>query len=270
MLWIKVVILGIVEGLTEFLPVSSTGHLIIVGQLLGFNDEKGKIFEIVIQTGAMLAIVWEYRVKFAGVVRGLASDRKAQRFVFNLAIAFMPAAILGLAFGKYIKAALFKPVPVALAFIVGGVIILWAERRKHAITVQSVDDMTWKDALKVGCAQAFALIPGTSRSGATIIGGLFFGLSRRAATEFSFFLAVPTLIAAGAYDLFKNRALFNASDIGMLAVGMAVSFISAFLCVRWLLRYIASHDFTPFAWYRIAFGLIVLATGYSGIVNWAP
>ena len=270
MLWIKVVILGIVEGLTEFLPVSSTGHLIIVGQLLGFNDEKGKIFEIVIQTGAMLAIVWEYRVKFAGVVRGLASDRKAQRFVFNLAIAFMPAAILGLAFGKYIKAALFKPVPVALAFIVGGVIILWAERRKHAITVQSVDDMTWKDALKVGCAQAFALIPGTSRSGATIIGGLFFGLSRRAATEFSFFLAVPTLIAAGAYDLFKNRALFNASDIGMLAVGMAVSFISAFLCVRWLLRYIASHDFTPFAWYRIAFGLIVLATGYSGIVNWEP
>ena len=270
MLWIKVVILGIVEGLTEFLPVSSTGHLIIVGQLLGFNDEKGKIFEIVIQTGAMLAIVWEYRVKFAGVVRGLASDRKAQRFVFNLAIAFMPAAILGLAFGKYIKAALFKPVPVALAFIVGGVIILWAERRKHAITVQSVDDMTWKDALKVGCAQAFALIPGTSRSGATIIGGLFFGLSRRAATEFSFFLAVPTLIAAGAYDLFKNRALFNASDIGMLAVGMAVSFIAAFLCVRWLLRYIASHDFTPFAWYRIAFGLIVLATGYSGIVNWAP
>ena len=270
MLWIKVVILGIVEGLTEFLPVSSTGHLIIVGQLLGFNDEKGKIFEIVIQTGAMLAIVWEYRVKFAGVVRGLTSDRKAQRFVFNLAIAFMPAAILGLAFGKYIKAALFKPVPVALAFIVGGVIILWAERRKHAITVQSVDDMTWKDALKVGCAQAFALIPGTSRSGATIIGGLFFGLSRRAATEFSFFLAVPTLIAAGAYDLFKNRALFNASDIGMLAVGMAVSFIAAFLCVRWLLRYIASHDFTPFAWYRIAFGLIVLATGYSGIVNWAP
>jgi undecaprenyl-diphosphatase len=238
LLWIKVVILGAVEGFTEFLPVSSTGHLIVVGQLLGFNDEKGKIFEIVIQTGAMLAIVWEYRVKFAGLLSGLARDRKAQQFVMNLAIAFMPAAVLGLLFGKYVKAALFKPVPVAIAFIVGGLIILWAERRKHAITVQSVDDMTWTDALKVGCAQAFALIPGTSRSGATIIGGLLFGLSRRAATEFSFFLAVPTLIAAGAYDLIKNRALFQAGDIGMFALGMSVSFACAFLCVRWLLRYI--------------------------------
>jgi undecaprenyl-diphosphatase len=268
LLWIKVVILGAVEGFTEFLPVSSTGHLIIAGQLLGFNDEKGKIFEIVIQTGAMLAIVWEYRVKFAGLLRGITRDRKAQQFVLNLAIAFMPAAVLGLLFGKYIKAALFKPVPVAIAFIVGGLIILWAERRTHAITVQSVDDMTWTDALKVGCAQAFALIPGTSRSGATIIGGLLFGLSRRAATEFSFFLAVPTLIAAGAYDLIKNRALFHAGDIGMFALGMSVSFACAFVCVRWLLRYIASHDFTPFAWYRIAFGVVVLGTGYFGLVSW--
>ena len=268
LLWIKVVILGAVEGFTEFLPVSSTGHLIVVGQLLGFNDEKGKIFEIVIQTGAMLAIVWEYRVKFADLLSGIASDRKAQQFVMNLAIAFLPAAVLGLLFGKYIKAALFKPVPVAIAFIVGGLIILWAERRQHAITVQSVDDMTWSDALKVGCAQAFALIPGTSRSGATIIGGLLFGLSRRAATEFSFFLAVPTLIAAGAYDLIKNRALFQAGDIGIFALGMSVSFTCAFLCVRWLLRYIATHDFTPFAWYRIAFGLVVLGTGYFGVVSW--
>ena len=268
MIWIKVVILGVVEGLTEFLPVSSTGHLIIVGQLLDFNDEKGKIFEMVIQTGAMLAIVWEYRVKFAGVVTGLTRDRKAQQFVLNLAVAFMPAAVLELAFGKYIKAALFKPVPVALAFIVGGVIILWAERREHTINVQSADDMSWTDALKVGCAQAFALIPGTSRSGATIIGGLLFGLSRRAATEFSFFLAVPTLIAAGAYDFYKNRALFDAGDFGVLAVGMTISFASAFLCVRWLLRYVSSHDFTPFAWYRIAFGLVVLGTAYSGVVNW--
>ena len=266
--WIKVVILGAVEGLTEFLPVSSTGHLIVVGQLLGFNDEKGKIFEIVIQTGAMLAIVWEYRARFAGLVTGITHDRKAQQFVLNLAIAFMPAALLGLAFGKYIKAALFKPVPVAIAFIVGGVIILWAEKRTHTVRVQSVDDMSWKDALKVGCAQAFALIPGTSRSGATIIGGLLFGLSRRAATEFSFFLAVPTLIAAGAYDLFKNRALFDAGDIGVFAVGMAVSFATAFLCVRWLLRYIAHHDFTPFAWYRIAFGAVVLLTAYYGVVSW--
>jgi len=268
-LLLKALILGIVEGLTEFLPISSTGHLIIVGQLLDFNDDKGKIFEIVIQTGAMLAIVWEYRRKFAGIIAGLPNDARARQFIINLAIAFMPAAVLGLAFGKYIKAALFKPVPVAMAFIVGGFIILWAEKRAHKIAVESVDDMSWKDALKVGCAQAFALIPGTSRSGATIIGGLFFGLSRRAATEFSFFLAVPTLVAAGAYDLYKNRALLDAGDIGLFSVGTIASFISAFFCVRWLLRYIVSHDFTLFAWYRIVFGVIVLATAWSGSVNWA-
>ena len=268
-LLLKALILGIVEGLTEFLPISSTGHLIIVGQLLDFNDEKGKIFEIVIQTGAMLAIVWEYRRRFGAVIAGLFNDARAQRFVLNLAVAFMPAAILGLAFGKVIKATLFKPVPVAIAFIAGGLIILWAERRKHRITVESVDDMRWTDALKIGCAQAFALIPGTSRSGATIIGGLFFGLSRRAATEFSFFLAVPTLIAAGAYDLYKNRALFDDGDIGIFSVGTIASFVSAFLCVRWLLRYITNHDFTVFAWYRIVFGVIVLATGHAGIVTWA-
>lgn len=267
-LLIKSLILGIVEGLTEFLPISSTGHLILAGDLLGFSDDKAKIFEIVIQTGAMLAIVWEYRARFARVLAGLGTDAAARRFVANLAIAFMPAALLGLAFSKLIKSALFKPVPVAIAFAVGGLVILWAERRKHRITVDSVDDMTWRDALKVGCAQAFALIPGTSRSGATIIGGLLFGLSRRAATEFSFFLAVPTLIAAGAYDLFKNRALFDAHDLGMFAVGMSAAFVSAFLCVRWLLRFIASHDFTPFAWYRIGFGLLVLATAYWGWVDW--
>ena len=268
-LLIKALILGVVEGLTEFLPVSSTGHLILASDLLDFNDEKGKVFEIVIQTGAMLAIVWEYRAKFAGVIAGLARDRDARRFVMNLVIAFMPAAVLGLAFGSHIKAALFKPVPVAIAFIVGGFVILWAERREHRIAVESVDDMRWTDALKVGCAQAFALIPGTSRSGATIIGGLLFGLSRRAATEFSFFLAVPTLIAAGAYDFYKNRALFDAGDIGVFTVGTVASFISAFLCVRWLLRYIASHDFTVFAWYRIAFGIVVLVTGYIGWVDWS-
>jgi len=265
----KALLLGVVEGLTEFLPVSSTGHLILASDLLDFNDEKGKVFEIVIQTGAMLAIVWEYRAKFAGVVAGLARDREARQFVMNLVIAFIPAAVLGLAFGSTIKAVLFKPVPVAIAFIVGGLVILWAERREHRVTVQSVDDMRWTDALKVGCAQAFALIPGTSRSGATIIGGLLFGLSRRAATEFSFFLAVPTLIAAGAYDFYKHRALFNAGDIGVFTVGTVASFVSAFLCVRWLLRYIASHDFTVFAWYRIAFGIGVLVTSYTGWVNWS-
>lgn len=268
-LLIKALILGVVEGLTEFLPISSTGHLIIVSQLLDFNDDKGRIFTIVIQTGAMLAIVWEYRAKFLDVLCGLRGDARARRFVANLAIAFLPAALLGLAFGKLIKAALFHPVPVAVAFIAGGFVILWAEKRTHRVVVETVDDMRWSDALKVGCAQAFALIPGTSRSGATIIGGLLFGLSRRAATEFSFFLAVPTLVAAGAWDFYKNRALFDAGDIGVFAVGTAAAFVSAFLCVRWLLRYIASHDFTLFAWYRIAFGVVVLATAWSGAVQWA-
>jgi undecaprenyl-diphosphatase len=268
LLFFKALILGIVEGLTEFLPISSTGHLILVGDLLGFNDERGKIFEIVIQTGAMFAIVWEYRARFGHVLARIGTDATAQRFVANVAIAFVPAAVLGLLFGSYIKAALFKPVPVAIAFIVGAFVILWAERREHRITVESVDDMRWSDALKVGFAQAFALIPGTSRSGATIIGGLLFGLSRRAATEFSFFLAVPTLIAAGGYDLLKNRALFHVQDLGMFGVGMVASFVSAFFCVRWLLRYIATHDFSVFAWYRIVFGAIVLITAGTGIVKW--
>jgi undecaprenyl-diphosphatase len=266
----KALVMGVVEGLTEFLPISSTGHLILAGDLLGFSDDKAKVFEIVIQTGAMLAIVWEYRMKFWRVLAGLFRDRAAQRFVANLVVAFIPAAALGLAFGRLIKAHLFHPVPVALAFIVGGVVILWVERSlRPRARVESVDDMRWSDALKVGVAQAFALIPGTSRSGATIIGGMLFGLSRKAATEFSFFLAVPTLIAAGAYDFWKNRALFSAGDVGLFATGSVAAFVSAFLCVRWLLRYIATHDFTPFAWYRIAFGAVVLATAYFGWVDWS-
>ncbi len=269
LLLLKALILGVVEGLTEFLPISSTGHLIIVGQLLDFHDEKGKVFEIVIQTGAMLAIVWEYRERFARAVTGLGSDPAARRFVFNLAVAFMPAAVLGLAFGKLIKAHLFQAVSVALAFIVGGVIILWVERKPRRVVVESVDDMTWKDALKVGIAQSFALIPGTSRSGATIIGGMLFGLSRKAATEFSFFLAVPTLIAAGLYDLIKHRELLSAADLPVFGVGFIAALISAFVCVRWLIRYIATHDFTVFAWYRIVFGVIVLLTAYTGMVSWS-
>ncbi|HEY0337068.1 MAG TPA: undecaprenyl-diphosphate phosphatase [Burkholderiales bacterium] len=268
-LLLKALLLGVIEGLTEFLPISSTGHLIIAGQLLGFNDEKGKVFEIAIQTGAMLAIVWEYRARFIGALTGLGSDPVARRFVVNLAIAFMPAAVLGLAFGSLIKSHLFRAVPVALAFIVGAIIILWVERRPRRAIIDQVDQMTWKEALKVGIAQAFALIPGTSRSGATIIGGMLFGLSRRAATEFSFFLAVPTLVAAGAYDLFKHRDLLSAADVPLFAVGLVAAFISAFVCVRWLIRYIATHDFTVFAWYRIAFGIIVLATAFTGLVTWA-
>lgn len=262
-------VLGVVEGLTEFLPISSTGHLILAGDLLGFNDDRAKVFDIVIQTGAMLAIVWEYRARFAKVLTGIFSDPAARRFVVNLVVAFMPAAVLGLGFGKMIKAHLFKPVPVALAFVLGGLIILWIERRPRKARVENVDDMDWKDALKVGIAQAFALIPGTSRSGATIVGGMLFGLSRRAATEFSFFLAVPTLVAAGAYDLFKNRSLLSADDVGLFAVGGATAFVSAFVCVRWLIRYIATHDFTLFAWYRILFGGTVLLTAYGGLVNWS-
>jgi undecaprenyl-diphosphatase len=213
-------------------------------------------------------VCWEYRAKLAAVISGLGSKPEAQRFALNLAVAFMPLAVLGLAFGKVIKAKLFHPVPVALAFIVGGFIIMWAEKRKHTVRVSEVEDLRWTDALKLGIAQAFALIPGTSRSGATIIGGLLFGLSRKAATEFSFFLAIPTLFAASAYELYKERALLAFDDIGMWSVGFVSAFVSAFLCVRWLLRYIASHDFTPFAWYRIAFGVVVLATAYSGLVNW--
>ncbi|BAN36720.1 undecaprenol kinase [Sulfuricella denitrificans skB26] len=269
-LLLKALTLGIVEGLTEFLPVSSTGHLILVGDLLDFNDDKGKMFEIVIQFAAILAVCWEFRARLGSVVTGLRAGREdAQRFVLNLAVAFMPAAILGLLFASKIKQYLFKPVPVALAFIVGGVLILWAERRKHVIRVERVDNMGWRDALKVGLAQSLALIPGTSRSGATIIGGLFFGMSRQAATEFSFFLAIPTLFAATAYELIKYRYLLNTDDLGMFAVGGAASFVSAFFAVRGLLRYISHHDFSAFAWYRIGFGIIVLLTAYTGAVSWS-
>ena len=252
-------ILGVVEGITEFLPISSTGHLILASALLGATDERWKVFNIVIQTGAMLAVVWEYRARFFRV------DIALYR---NLIVAFIPAAVVGLAFAKYIKAYLFHAVPVALAFIVGGVIILFVERRSFAPRVEEARAMTWLDALKVGIAQCFALIPGTSRSGATIIGGMLFGLSRRAATEFSFFLAVPTLVAAGGYDLFKNRALLSAHDAPIFGVGLAVAFVSAFIVIRWLIRYVATHDFKPFAWYRIAFGLLVLLTAWAGWIDW--
>ncbi|MCW5980391.1 MAG: undecaprenyl-diphosphate phosphatase [Bryobacteraceae bacterium] len=267
-LLLKALVLGIVEGLTEFLPISSTGHLILVGDLLNFNDERGQVFEIVIQMGAILAVIWEYRAKFLTVAARFFSDPESRRFVANLAIAFMPAAIFGVAFAKYIKSHLFKPIPVAVALIVGGVLILLAERRRHRVRIERADAMQWTDALKVGLAQCFALFPGTSRSAATIIGGLFFGLSRKAATEFSFFLAVPTLIGAGVYQLYHERANLSLADAGMFSVGSAAAFVSAFLCVRWLLRYIATHDFTAFAWYRIAFGLMVLITGYAGVINW--
>jgi undecaprenyl-diphosphatase len=274
---VKALIMGIVEGLTEFLPISSTGHLILAGSLLDFGrdigTEKIKVFEVAIQAGAMFAVCWEYRVKIGAVLSGLFSDRKAQRFALNVVVAFLPAAILGLLFNKQITALLFAPLPVAIAFIVGGLIILWVERRNKlhpvAVRIDSVDDMTLMDAFKVGCAQAFALVPGTSRSGASIVGGMLFGLSRKAATEFSFFLALPTLFGASIYSLYKERAILSAADLPLFSIGTVAAFASAFLCVRWLLRYISSHDFTVFAWYRIAFGLLILATSYFGLVNWS-
>jgi undecaprenyl-diphosphatase len=271
-LYLKSLILGLVEGFTEFLPVSSTGHLIVAGALLDFNDERGKMFEIVIQCGAIFALCWEYRARIWRALSGLGRDRLANRLVLNVAIAFVPLAALGLAFGKLIKTHLFRAETVAITSILGAFVIFAVERwyrRKGRPRIETVDDLRPVDALKVGIAQAFALLPGTSRSGATIIGGLMFGLSRQAATEFSFFLAIPTLLVASAYQLVKERGLFSTADIGWMGVGLVAAFASAFLCVRWLLRYIATHDFTPFAWYRIAFGMIVLWTSWSGLIAWS-
>ena len=289
----KAAVMGIVEGLTEFLPISSTGHLILAGALLGLDDAKGKVFDIAIQTGAILAVIIVYWQKIRGTLLALPTQKQAQRFALNVLIAFAPAVVLGLLFGKAIKAHLFTPVVVASAFIVGGFIILWAEKRQAGTErhvrvpagkrgklvdtvevvggarVTSVDDMTAMDALKVGLVQCLAMIPGTSRSGATIIGGRLLGLSRRAATDFSFYLAIPTLIGAGVYSLYKERALFAIADVPMFGVGLLFSFVSAWLCIRWLLRYIATHTFVGFAWYRIAFGIVVLATAWSGLVTWA-
>ncbi len=269
-LLIKAAIMGIVEGLTEFLPVSSTGHLILAGSLLDFTSEKAKVFDIAIQSGAIFAVILVYWQRLRDTAAGLGSNPKSLRFVLNVAIAFVPAVVLGLLFGKTIKAHLFIPTVVASTFILGGFIILWAERRPAtSVRVQTVDEMTPLDALKVGLVQCLAMIPGTSRSGSTIIGGMLLGLSRKAATDFSFFLAIPTLIGAGLYSLYKERALLSAADLPLFAVGLLFSFVSAWLCVRWLLRYISSHNFVPFAYYRIAFGAVVLLTAYSGWVVWA-
>ena len=268
-LLLKAAVMGVVEGLTEFLPISSTGHLILAGALLGFDDDKAKVFDIAIQTGAIGAVIIVYWQKISSTVRALPHSADAQRFALNVFIAFVPAVILGLLFGKAIKAHLFTPEVVATTFIIGGFIILWAERRQaSAARIQEVEDMRWQDALKVGLVQCLAMIPGTSRSGATIIGGMLLGLSRKAATDFSFYLAIPTLIGAGVYSMYKERALLSMDDVPMFAVGLVVSFISAWICVRWLLRYIASHSFVPFAWYRIAFGLVVLVTAWTGTVTW--
>ena len=280
LLLVKAAIMGIVEGLTEFLPISSTGHLILTASLLNFTGEIVKVFDIAIQTGAMFAVIWEYRVRLGATVAGIAHQAVAQRFVRNLLIAFVPAVVFGLALGGLIKEHLFHPVPVATAFVVGGLIILWVERRHRALfggrdleggrvaRVETIDDMSALDALKVGLVQCAALIPGTSRSGATIIGAMLFGFSRKAATEFSFFLGIPTLMGAGAYSLIKQRELLSWGDLPVFAVGVVFAFLSALVCIRWLIRYVSTHDFTVFAWYRIAFGGLVLLSAWGGWVDW--
>jgi len=280
MLLLKAAVMGVVEGLTEFLPISSTGHLILAGALLGFDDDKAKVFDIAIQTGAIFAVLLVFWEKIRATVMALPSQRMARRFAVNVLIAFLPAVVLGLLFGKTIKAHLFIPTVVASTFILGGLVILWVERwgRKPLhdghpddhVRIVNVESMSPLDALKVGLVQCLAMVPGTSRSGATIIGGMMLGLSRKAATEFSFYLAIPTLIGAGVYSLYKERALLSVNDLPMFAVGLVFSFISAWLCVRWLLRYISTHNFVPFAWYRIAFGAVVLITSYQGWILWQP
>jgi undecaprenyl-diphosphatase len=270
---IKAALMGVVEGLTEFLPISSTGHLILAGALLGFDDDKAKVFDIAIQTGAIVAVILVYWQRLSQTLMTLPTQSASRRFVANVVIAFVPAVVFGLLLGKAIKAHLFTPQVVATTFIVGGLLILWAERwharTPGAVRIASVEEMAPLDALKVGLVQCLALVPGTSRSGATIIGGMFLGLSRRAATDFSFYLAIPTLIGAGAYSLYRERALLSASDLPMFIVGLVFAFFSAWLCIRWLLRYVASHSFVPFAWYRIVFGAVVLITAKMGWVGWS-
>jgi undecaprenyl-diphosphatase len=269
-LLLKAAVMGVVEGLTEFLPISSTGHLILAAALLDLQGDKIKLFEIVIQTGAIMAIVSLYFQKLWQTARGLTTEREAQRFTANVLIGFLPAAVAGVLFIGFIKQVLFNPVVVALGFIVGGVIILWAERRHGGapVRVDSVDQLGWGDALKIGLIQCAALVPGVSRSGATIIGGMLIGLSRRTATEFSFFLAIPMLFGAAVYDLYKHAGLLSLDDLPLFAVGLLSSYVSAWACVRWLLRFVASHTFVPFAWYRIVFGGFILLSAWAGWIRW--
>ncbi len=270
-LLLQALVLGIIEGLTEFLPVSSTGHLIISAELMDFwTAEKRVVFEIAIQLGAILAICFDYRAKLVNVATGLLRQEPAAwRFSSSILVAFLPAAVIGFFAHDYITEVLFSPLVVASMLVLGGIIILWAERREHVIDVHDVDDMDWKHALKIGLAQCLAMIPGTSRSGATIIGGLFFGLSRKTAAEFSFFLAIPTMLGATVYSSYKHRHEFVLADFPVFAVGFVAAFLVAAWVVKALVRYVAKHDFTVFAWYRIAFGGLILLSHYGGWVNWS-
>lgn len=257
--WLIAVLLGIVEGATEFIPVSSTGHLIVVSDWLGFVEDPANTFVVFIQLGAILAIVWLYRAMLLRVVLGWPRDAMSRRFLLNVSIAFMPAAIAGLLLHKTIKAYLFNPVTVAAALVVGGLVILMIERLQPRTRVHQVADMPWRLALGVGLAQMLALFPGVSRSAATIMGGYTLGLSRRAATEFSFFLAIPVMFAATIFDLVDSRDLVTRADAPLFAVGFIVSFLTALVVVRAFLVFVARHNFSGFAWYRIAFGSLLLA-----------
>lgn len=265
---LQALLLGMVEGLTEFIPVSSTGHQIIVADLLGFTGERATAFNIIIQLGAILAVMWEYRARILGIVCDLSRSTSARRFTANLLLAFVPAALLGVLFSDLITTRLFNPPSVAMALVVGGMLIIWVERRERPVEVDDVDAMDWKHALKIGCAQCLALVPGTSRSGATIIGGLLFGLSRRAATEFSFFLAMPTMVGAACYSAYRYRDQFLPSDLPVFGVGFVTSFVFAMIAVRALLRFISGHSYASFGWYRIVFGLLILTTWQFGVIDW--
>jgi undecaprenyl-diphosphatase len=258
----KAVVLGLVEGATEFIPVSSTGHLIVVGEWLDFLDERAKTFDIFIQLGAILAIVWLYRERFRQLVRSARVEARSRRLLLNLVIAFLPAAVVGFLTHEWIKARLFNPTVVAAALIVGGIVILLIERWAPRPSIQDVSELPSITALGIGIAQVLSLVPGTSRSGATIMGGYVLGLSRVAATEFSFFLAVPVMLVATVYDLLKSWGTLTPADFPLFAVGFLVSFVSAIVVVRAFLAYVSGHSFSAFAWYRILFGVFLLWISY--------
>lgn len=270
LLVVKAILMGIVEGITELLPISSTGHLILAGELMNFlQGEKRVVFEIFIQMGAMMAILWEYRVKLIDSLLGITRSGIERNLFINLAIAFFPAAIIGYLLSDYIMDVLFSPYIVASGFGVGGLIILWVEKRPYSPTIESMDTLGYWDAFKVGICQCAALIPGTSRSGATIIGGIFFGLSRKASTEFSFFLALPMIGAASIFSLWKSRHDLVWGDVGILSIGFVTAFVATFLVMRALLRFISGHTYIAFAWYRIAFAGLILITAYTGVIDWS-
>lgn len=266
--WFTAFVLGIVEGVTEFLPISSTGHLILAASLLGYQGPQAIAVQIVIQGAAILAVCWEYRQMLTRTVLTFMHEPASRRFMLNLILGFLPLAILGLAFKDAIEQYLFKPVPVAIALVVGGVLILLVDRRAEQPKLQYADDVQPKTAMTLGLWQALALIPGTSRAASTIIGGVYLGMSRRLATEYSFFLAIPTLLAATFYKLIESRELFTPETFGPLALSAVCAFITALLAVRGFIRYVSSHSFAAFAWYRIVFGGLVLVSSAAGWVRW--